>query len=53
MPNLRQFALKLRREAPEKKLCVEADTVEKALEAIGAGFHSAQLEKMARLMSLP
>jgi len=44
---LQQIALKLRREAPEKKLGIEVNTVEEAREAIGAGFDIVQLEKMA------
>ena len=49
MPKMRlqQIALKLRREAPEKKLGIEVNTVEEAREAIGAGFDIVQLEKMA------
>jgi molybdenum transport protein len=42
-----EIALKLRREAPDKKLGIEVNTVEEAREAIRAGFDIVQLEKMA------
>ena len=43
---LREMAARLRREAPEKKLAIEAATAAEAHEAIEAGFDIVQLEKM-------
>ncbi|MGO8954930.1 MAG: ModD protein [Rhodomicrobium sp.] len=48
LPNasLKEMAARLRREAPEKKLGIEVDTVPEARAAIDAGFDIVQLEKM-------
>jgi molybdenum transport protein len=44
--SLKEMAVRLRREAPEKKLAIEVTTATEARDAIEAGFDIIQLEKM-------